>query len=308
MAKSVSLTLTGFSSHENEGDNERDVVDLFIIKAQEPRGVEVIIMRETKAIILAAGKGSRMKSDLPKVLHAVNGKPMIEYSIEKVRSLGIEEVIVVVGYKREQVQETLGGLVRYAVQDQQLGTGHAVMMARDLLEGFDGNVVVLYGDMPLINPETIRRLIETREQDDAKAALLTIVLDNPPDFGRIVRDEQGRIQRIVEVRDASPQELKIKEVNVGMYCFDCQELLAALESLDNDNAQNEYYLTDVVGIMCDRGLRVETVVTENLEETLGINDPRHLRFAESLSDIKYAESLYELIDATLALQKGRSTS
>ncbi len=265
-------------------------------------------MKETKTIILAAGKGSRMKSDLPKVLHKMNGKPMIEYSIEKVRGLGIEDVIIVVGYKREQVQEALGDSLRYAVQDQQLGTGHAVMMARELLEGFEGNIVVLYGDMPLINPETIRRLIETREQDDVKAALLTIVLDNPPDFGRIVRDEQGRIQRVVEVRDASPQELKIREVNVGMYCFDCQELLAALEALDNDNAQNEYYLTDVVGIMCDRGLRVETVVTEDLEETLGINDPRHLKFAESMTDIKYAESLYELIDATLALQRVKLTS
>jgi bifunctional UDP-N-acetylglucosamine pyrophosphorylase/glucosamine-1-phosphate N-acetyltransferase len=263
-------------------------------------------MKETKAIILAAGKGSRMRSDLPKVLHAVNGRPMIEHSIEKARSVGIEDIIAVVGYKREQVREALGDSVRYVVQDQQLGTGHAVMMARDLLAGFDGNVVVLYGDMPLITAGTIHQLIETREQDEVKAALLTIVLDNPPDFGRIVRDEQGHIQRIVEVRDASPQELKIKEVNVGMYCFDCQELLAALEALDNDNAQNEYYLTDVVGIMCDEGLAVETVVTGNLEETLGINDPAHLQFAESLADIKYAESLYDLIDAVLAQQRNSS--
>ncbi len=263
-------------------------------------------MKETKVVILAAGKGSRMKSDLPKVLHMVNGRTMIEHSIEKVRSLGVEDVIVVVGYKREQVQGLLGDSVHYAVQERQLGTGHAVMMARELLEGFDGNVVVLYGDMPMINPDTIQRLIDTREQDDVKASLLTIVLDNPPHFGRIVRDERGRIQRIVEFKDASPEEAKIKEVNVGMYCFDCQELLAALEALDNDNAQNEYYLTDVVGIMCDKGLRVETVVTENLEETLGINDPRHLKFAESLSDIKYAESLYELIDATLALQRSKA--
>lgn len=262
-------------------------------------------MRDTRVVILAAGKGTRMQSDLPKVLHKVEGKTMVQHSIDKVGELGVRDIILVVGYRKEMVQEAVGDSVKYTVQEKQLGTGHAVMQARPFLEGFEGNVVVLYGDMPLVNPETIQKLIDARESDDVKGAILTIVLDNPPDFGRVVRDDSGRVLRIVEVRDCSPEQLAIKEVNVGMYCFDCQELLAALDGLSTDNAQGEYYLTDVVGIMADKGLTVKTVTSDTLEETLGINDPHHLEFAESLSDIRYAESLYELIDATLAMQRKR---
>ncbi len=260
-------------------------------------------MRETKVVILAAGKGTRMQSDLPKVLHQVEGKTMIQHSIDKVRELGVEDIILVVGYRQEMVRETVGDSVKYTVQEEQLGTGHAVMQARPFLENFEGNVVILYGDMPLINPATIKKLIDARESDDVRGAILTIVLDNPPDFGRIIRDDTGRVLRIVEKKDCSPQEVSIKEVNVGMYCFDCQELLTALGGLSTDNAQGEYYLTDVVGIMADKGLTVKTVTSDTLEETLGINDPHHLEFAESLSDIQYAESLYELIDATLAMKR-----
>lgn len=264
-------------------------------------------MHETKAVILAAGKGSRMRSELPKVLHKVEGKTMIEHCIERARKAGVGEIILVVGYKREMVMETLGDQVKYTFQDKQLGTGHAVAQAAGLLEGFDGNVVVLYGDMPLVNPNTIRRLIDTREQEDVKAAILTVILANPPDFGRIIRDKDGQVMRIVEVRDANPEERAIKEVNVGMYCFDSRSLLAALRELKNDNAQGEYYLTDVAGIMFNKGLRVETVTADTLEETLGINDPHHLEFAEKLDDIQYAESLYELIDATLAMTRKPKT-
>ena len=262
-------------------------------------------MRETKAVILAAGKGTRMRSELPKVLHQVEGKTMIQHSIEKAQTAGVGEVVAVVGYRKEMVMDTLGDLAKYAVQEEQLGTGHAVAQARPHLEGFQGNVVVLYGDMPLLSSETIGSLIQRRDETDAAGVILTIVLDNPPDFGRIVRDEAGRVVRVVEVKDATPGELAIKEVNVGAYCFDCQSLLSALDQLNNDNAQGEFYLTDVVGIMARQGQRVETVVSPNLEETLGINDPVHLAFAEKMSDIQYAESLYELIDATLAMSRGR---
>lgn len=268
-------------------------------------------MRETKAVILAAGKGTRMypgaagRPPLPKVLHEVEGKPMIQHSVEKARAAGVGEIIVVVGYKKEMVMDFLGDSVKYALQEEQLGTGHAVAQARPHLEGFQGNVVVLYGDMPLLSTETIGDLIQRRDETDAAGVLLTIVLDNPPDFGRIVRDETGRVVRVVEVKDATPEELAIKEVNVGAYCFDCQSLLSALEQLDNDNAQGEFYLTDVAEIMAQQGHRVETVVAPNLEETLGINDPVHLAFAEKMSDIQYAESLYELIDATLAMSRRR---
>ena len=262
-------------------------------------------MRETKAIILAAGKGTRMSSELPKVLHKVEGKPMIQHSIEKARAAGVGEIIVVVGYRKELIVELLGDSVKYAVQEKQLGTGHAVACARPYLAGFEGNVVVLYGDMPLLSPQTIRALIERRDEDEAASAILTIVLDNPPDFGRIVRDGAGQVMRVVEVKDATPEELDIKEVNVGAYCFDCQALLPALGLLRDDNAQSEYYLTDVVEILARQGRRVETVVTPRLEEALGINDPVHRAFAEKLADIRYAESLYELIDASIALARER---
>lgn len=261
-------------------------------------------MRETKAVILAAGKGTRMKSDLPKVLHAVEGWPMVQHSTERARAAGVGDVIVVVGYRREMVKAALEGWnVRSAVQQEQLGTGHAVAQARSYLEGFEGNVVVLYGDMPLLGEETIRSLIQRRDETDAAGVILTIVLDNPPDFGRIVRDEAGQVRRVVEVKDASPEELAIDEVNVGAYCFDCQRLLPALDQLRDDNEQGEFYLTDTVEILTQQGHRVETVVTPNLEEVLGINDPIHLAFAEKLSDIQYAESLYELIDATLSMSR-----
>ena len=261
-------------------------------------------MRKTKAVILAAGRGTRMRSELPKVLHKVEGKPMIQHSIEKARAAGAGEIIVVVGYKKEMIMDFLGDSVKYAVQEKQLGTGHAVIQACPYLRGFDGNVVVLYGDMPLLSPQTIRRLIERRDETDAAAVLLTTVLDNPPHFGRIMRDEEGRVMRVVEVKDASSEELKIQEINVGAYCFDCQPLLPALEQLRNDNAQREYYLTDVVEVLYHQGKVVETVQTDDIEEALGINDPVHLAFAEKLTDIRYAESLYELIDASIALAKG----
>ena len=261
-------------------------------------------MRETKAVILAAGKGTRMRSDLPKVLHTVEGRPMIQHSVERARAAGIGEVVVVVGYRRDLVMAALDGWdVRFAVQAEQRGTGHAVAQARQELEGFHGNVVVLYGDMPLLSQDTIGSLIRRRDELDAGGVILTIVLDNPPDFGRIVRDRAGRVVRVVEVKDASPEELAIQEVNVGAYCFDCQALLPALDQLRDDNQQGEFYLTDVVEILAAAGKVVDTVVTPNLEEALGINDPVHLAFAEKLGDIQHAESLYELIDATLAMSR-----
>jgi len=257
------------------------------------------------AVVLAAGKGTRMKSDLPKVLHTIHGRSMIQHVVDRVHSVGIRDIVLVVGYGRDRVMAHLGSSVRYAVQERQLGTAHAVMMARSYLAGFAGRVLVVYGDMPLISPHTVRRLID-RCAGDVKAALLTIVLDNPPDFGRVVRGPDGSVVRIVEVKDADPQTLAIKEINVGTYCFDSRALLDALERLSNDNAQGEYYLTDVVELIAGAGGRIETLVAPTLEETLGINDPEHLRFAESLQHLDYAESVYPLVDATVA--ESRSTA
>jgi len=262
--------------------------------------------RELRGIILAGGKGKRMASDLPKVLHEIHGKTMIEYAVEHLREAGIDDVIVVVGYGRDQVLAKLGDRVRYAVQEEQLGTGHAVQQALPLLEGTTGSVVICYGDMPLLTPATIESLIDAQAREDVAGAILTVVLENPPDFGRIVRNAAGTVRKVVEVKDCTPEELQLREVNVGVYCFDSEALQWALPRLDNTNAQHEYYLTDVVGLLAAAGKRVETVRTENLEETLGINDRAHLQFAERLRDIAYAESLYELVDASVALARKNS--
>jgi bifunctional UDP-N-acetylglucosamine pyrophosphorylase/glucosamine-1-phosphate N-acetyltransferase len=255
---------------------------------------------EVIALVLAGGKGTRMKSDLPKVLHTVHGRSLVQHVVDRIRLADVQDIIMVVGYRREMVMEHMGTSVRYAMQEQQLGTAHAVMAARPYLADFTGRVLVVYGDMPLINPASIRRLID-RCQGDVKAALLAIILENPPDFGRVVRGPDGSVARIVEVKDADPHIMAIKEVNVGMYCFDCRALLAALDRATHDNAQGEYYLTDVIELIAGAGGRVETIVASSLEETLGINDPDHLRFAESLSHLDYAESLYPLVDASLSL-------
>lgn len=263
---------------------------------------------DLRAIILAGGRGKRMKSNLPKVLHELDGKSMIQHAIDNVREAGISDVIVVVGYRRDLVTEHLGDPVRFAVQEEQLGTGHAVQQALPFLKEATGSVVICYGDMPLLSPATIRALVDTQSQPGVAGAILTVVLDNPPDYGRIVRDGQGRVTKVIEVKDASPEQLEIKEINVGVYCFDAEALRWALPRLSNDNAQGEYYLTDVAQILAEHGRRVETVRTNNLEETLGINDRAHLEFAKQLKDIAYAESLYELIDASIALERQRRAS
>ncbi len=246
-----------------------------------------------------------MQSDLPKVLHEIDGKTMIEHAIDHVHEAGIHDIIIVVGYRRDLVQERLGDRVQYAVQEEQLGTGHAVQQALPLLANATGPVVICYGDMPLLSPDTIRRLIEVQSQPGVAGAILTVVLENPPDFGRVVREADGSVRKVVEVKDCTPEELALKEVNVGVYCFDAEALRWALPRLTNNNAQHEYYLTDITEILASAGRRVETVRTENLEETLGINDRTHLQFAERLKHIEYAESLYELIDAVAALERQR---
>ena len=254
---------------------------------------------DVMAVILAGGKGKRMKSDLPKVLHILHGRSLVQHVIDRVRQAGVENIVLVVGYQRDQLMTHLGPGYPYAVQEPQLGTAHAVMMARSYLSDFAGRVLVVYGDMPLINPHTVRRLIH-QCRGDVKAVLLTTMLDNPPDFGRVLRGEDGRVIRIVEVKDADPETLAIKEINVGLYCFECRALLQALDRLSNDNAQGEYYLTDAVEAIVSAGGRIETLLAPTLEETLGINDPNHLRFAESLRHLDYAESVYPLVDASLA--------
>lgn len=257
-------------------------------------------------ILLAAGRGSRMGGDLPKVLHELDGKPLVTYAVDNARQAGADTVVVVVGYRKDLVIAKLADDgVKFAEQTEQRGTGHAVLAARDYLSDPAADILVLYGDMPLLSPATLRQLISHRRDTGAAAVALTLVIDNPPDFGRIIRDSDGRVVKVVEVKDANDEELAIREVNVGAYCFAAQTLLPALERLRTDNAQGEYYLTDVVGILVQDGRLVETVQTVDIEETLGINDLPHLAFAGTLDDIRYAESLYDLVDAVASAARGR---
>lgn len=227
-------------------------------------------------IIMAAGKGTRMKSKKSKLVHEIYGKPLVRRTVELAEKVGSQEIIAVVGHLREQVQAVLGDSVKYAYQDELLGTGHAVMQARKYLEGKKGKVIILYGDVPIIRPETLHNLISKSIKNKEYATLLTAKYENPTGYGRIIRDEGGNIKAIVEEKDADENQRKIKEINSGIYCFDIEELLKALEKVNNDNVQGEYYLTDVIKIMNEEGLKTGAVIVEDNTEILGVNDRSQL--------------------------------
>ncbi|GAB4277374.1 MAG: bifunctional UDP-N-acetylglucosamine diphosphorylase/glucosamine-1-phosphate N-acetyltransferase GlmU [Coriobacteriia bacterium] len=221
------------------------------------------------ALILAAGEGTRMKSDLPKVVHPVLGVPMIVLVVGVAREAGLEPVVVT-GHEAEKVEALLEG-VRCVRQPEQLGTGHAVMCARAALDGVSGSLVVLAGDTPLLRAETLRAIVEARESSGAACVLLTAVAEDPSGYGRIIRADDGSVRAIVEQKDLAPGQEAIREVNTGTYCFDAQALLSRLERLDRDNAQGEYYLTDMVEHMVEEGLSVLAHTVEDASETMGVN-------------------------------------
>lgn len=229
-------------------------------------------MEETLAIVMAAGKGTRMKSKKSKLVHQIYGKELVKRAVENARKAGINDVITVVGYQKEQVQEVLGDTVKYAYQEEMLGTGHAVMQAKKYLKGKKGKVVILSGDVPILRPTTIQSLVEKSIERKEYATLLTAIYDNPSGYGRIIRDEGGNVKAIIEDKDATEMQKEIKEINAGIYCFDIKELLDALDSITSDNAQGEYYLTDVIKIMNDKGLKTGAVIVEDNTEILGVND------------------------------------
>lgn len=238
---------------------------------------------EKIALILAAGKGKRMKSDLPKVLHKLDGRYVIDHVIDSVREAGIERQILVIGHRADKVEEALRDRgVEFFLQAEQLGTGHAVMMAEPLLAGFDGDLVVLCGDMPLVRPETIRGLLRERQRLNAAAVVLTAILEDPCQYGRIVRDEDGLLKAIVEFGDADDNIRKIKEVNTATYCFDWKELKSILGRLDDKNHQGEYYLTDSIAVLVSNGRNVGALAVTDPAEGLGINSADELLAMEKL--------------------------
>ena len=224
------------------------------------------------AIVMAAGKGTRMKSKKSKLVQKIYGKEIVKRAVENAKNAGIADIVAVVGYMKEEVMEVLGDEVKYAFQEEMLGTGHAVMQAKEYLKGKRGKVLVLNGDVPLIRPETLKKLVEKSIENKEYATLLTAIYDNPTGYGRIVRDEGGNILGIVEEKDTTDEQKEIKEINAGIYCFDIEELLLALDKIKPDNAQGEYYLTDVIQIMNEKGLKTGAVIVEDNTEILGIND------------------------------------
>ncbi|BBI30647.1 bifunctional UDP-N-acetylglucosamine diphosphorylase/glucosamine-1-phosphate N-acetyltransferase GlmU [Cohnella abietis] len=234
------------------------------------------------AIVLAAGQGKRMKSKLYKVLHAVCGKPMVSHVLDAVRGASCERSIVIVGHGAEAVQSTLGvgGSIEYALQAEQLGTGHAVMQAKPMLEDEEGVTIVICGDTPLVRSETVEAMIALHLQQGASATILTAELNDPAGYGRIVRGADNGVLRIVEHKDCSVEEAAIKEINTGTYCFDNRKLFQALNQVTNTNAQGEYYLTDVIGILQSEGNAIAAYLVDDPAEAIGVNDRIALGEAE----------------------------
>jgi bifunctional UDP-N-acetylglucosamine pyrophosphorylase/glucosamine-1-phosphate N-acetyltransferase len=256
-------------------------------------------MPDLHVVVLAAGKGTRMKSAVPKVLHEAAGLSLIERVLRTTAPLEPASIIVVVGYQASQIQEALGkrlGLA-FALQEPQLGTGHALLQAEPMLADARGTLVLLSGDVPLLRPETVERLIRTHEERAAAATILTAVLSDADGYGRVVRSA-GEIASIVEHKDASPAEREIREINSGIYAFDLAPLFAALRTIGSSNAQREYYLPDLVKIYRGRGLKVETVRLDDPREILGVNSRKELA---DVATILRSEKNDELMAAGVTL-------
>jgi UDP-N-acetylglucosamine diphosphorylase/glucosamine-1-phosphate N-acetyltransferase len=232
---------------------------------------------------MAAGQGTRMKSNIAKVLHPINGKPMVHYVIELALSLGSENTVLIIGHQREKAKELCSHYpVQYAIQDEQLGTAHVVLHTKNILGTYKHDLLVLSGDVPLLTKTTLEGLITTHQNTEAIATLLTANLEDPEGYGRIIRDNEGNVRKIVEHKDATSDELEIKEINVGIYIFKTLLLFNNLNLVQNDNVQGEYYLPDVVKMYVDRNEKVVAQLADNFDETRGINTIEQLKEAETI--------------------------
>ena len=231
-------------------------------------------MEHLASIVLAAGKGTRMKSNLIKVLHPVAGVPMIVWPVTAARDAGSDPIVLVIGHQANAVQAVFRGAadIRCAMQEEQLGTGHAVACALDALDGFRGTVLILCGDTPLLTSETLKSMLAYHRNNQAAITVLTALVDDPYGYGRVLRDASGRVTRIVEQKDATPEERDIREINSGIYCMDSEFLCGNIKGISNNNAQAEYYLTDLLAIAVQKGLPCLALPTQDADEIMGVND------------------------------------
>jgi UDP-N-acetylglucosamine diphosphorylase/glucosamine-1-phosphate N-acetyltransferase len=237
------------------------------------------------AVILAAGKGTRMgTTDRPKVMFEANGKPLVEYLVNSIKAAKVEDVTLVVGYMQEMVRDYFKNSVKYVEQKEQLGTGHAVLMAKEPLQRESEAVITCYGDMPLFKTETIRKLIETFESEKPTVAMLTVDFKDPEfwAFGRIVRDENGEVAGIVEQKDCTPEQRKIKECNPSFFIFNSDFLWDNLENIKTNNSQGEYYLTDMIKLAKDMNKKIVATKVAKEYEVLGVNTPEQLKEVEEI--------------------------
>lgn len=263
-----------------------------------------MLSKKVKSVILAAGKGTRMKSDKPKVLHSIFNKPLLGYVIDAVNDIGyVSENFVIVGHGAEQVEKYVSDNFANAVcvlQIPQLGTGDAVNKAAPYLKDFDGYVIVICGDTPLITPETLRNFVEFHDNNSADLTVMSAIFDNPKNYGRIIRDKNNKFTQIVEEKDAAPEQKSVKEVNAGIYCINWKTVSKAFDSLQNNNAQGEYYLTDIVKWAVEQNLTVQSYILDNNEEIFGINSKLQLaqatKFMNKRSLLRLMEQGVQITD------------
>jgi len=250
-------------------------------------------MENVAAILLAAGKGTRMKSDLVKVLHPLAGRPMVDYPVAAARAAGAAPIVVVAGHQAEAVRNHFrnDSDIRCAIQAEQLGTGHAVACCREALAGFSGTVLILCGDTPLVRAATLAELVARHRADNATVTVLTAELDNPFGYGRIIRDNNGRLQRIVEQKDAAAAEQGVREINSGIYCMEADFIFANIDAVKSDNAQQEYYLTDLITMAVAQGLKCQALCAAGPDEIMGVNDRIQLAEAGRLLQRRINEEL-----------------